>query len=682
MSLSETPATQPTARQGAPLDDGRSRGPRISLYMKVLAACAVMMLAVYAIIPFFVIRAEQADIVQMMQSDRLPTVEEALNRLAARGRMAVLISLLINGFLMLLVVLLLRMGVRPVREISEGLKSLAKGEPARPVFTRLQDEIADLANSYNLLSAELMRYREETRQHGETLERRVAERTLELADQKRFIESVVQTADFGLLTVDAGLLVTSWNTCLERILGRAGDSALGKPLTEVLPLSNREALGNDLSIVIRTGTPVSYREFETSLAGAAPGDGRYLCCDVALLPLHDSTGKTVGALMSLYDQTERKQLHMQLSQSTKLAAVGELAGGVAHEINNPLAIILGNAELLVDDLGEENPLAKQAMTIKRHALRCKEIVANLLKFAGRTQHGSGPIDVERLVVETLALLRKQLELDNVEIVEKYDGQIGMIIGSGDELQQLFFSLISNARDAMPRGGKLAVETRRNAGFVEISLTDTGAGIPKDIMDRVFSPFFTTKDPGKGTGLGLAIAHTIAMKHGGNITLQSEVGKGTGALVRLPLGSEPKPAPKAAEVTIPAAAPAAGTRRPMRVMLIDDEAGIRMVCREALERLRHEVVECEDGFEALQKVHDGRYDLILLDLKMPRMNGAETLIKIREHDQTTPVLIMTGLIDEEMLGSIPPGAYAGILKKPFQISELKGWVNRLDSAKAD
>lgn len=678
--MSETPdartSTTPLARVEEPT---RSGGLRFGLYLKLILAYAVMILAVYALIPYFILRSEQMELLNALNAAAPISPVLALQRLFDSSRMAVLVASLVNAILMLLGVLLLRLAVRPIKEVSDGMRHLARGEPVRVVTVETGDEISDLADSFNWLSRQLAVYKAELAVREQELERRVEQRTHELSAQQQFSDGVVQTCQVGILTVDTQLRVTTWNATCEKLLGLSQADAIGKPFEEVVPLSQREVLAAELHTVLATGKFTSHTEFESNVTRPGTSSARWMCCDLSFVPLRGEGQKITGALLTLYDVTERKELHMQLSQSTKLAAVGELAGGVAHEINNPLAIILGNAELLTEDLGEQNPLTKQAQTIKRHALRCKEIVANLLKFAGRTQHGSGPIDIRRLSEETLALLRRQLELDNIKIEETYAPGLGLIIGSPDELQQVLFSLLSNARDAMPKGGTLSIDIRQSGGQMGVSIGDTGMGIPKENLDRVFSPFFTTKDPGKGTGLGLAIAHTIAAKHGGRIAISSEVDKGTNVVLWLPLAADQTPmaAIKPISGEPPRASPQRRAR--MRILVVDDETGIRMVCREALERMNHEVIECQDGLQALARLGDGTYDLVLMDLKMPNLDGAETLSRIRQTDQSTPVLIMTGLIDEDMLANVPPGSFSGILKKPFQISELKSWIAKFSTA---
>lgn len=596
-------------------------------------------------------------------------------------RVAIYLTFMAASLGGLLGVFFVRQVVRPVRKLRNALERVREGDLGQRVDVDTGDELGEVAGAFNEMVAELWASREALEEHNATLERRVVERTHQLDYQKRFTEDIVKHAETGIFTLDAHFRITGWNDYLERMSGISPKEAVGKLLLDIFPFQDRNVLREELDSVL-SGTPVARKEHEQTLSQAS-GIERKVYIDYSLIPITGDSGHIQAILGTLYDETEKKELHKQISQSAKLAAVGELAGGVAHEINNPLAIILGYSELLLEEHAANGGLVKSIEKVRRHALRCKDIVAKLLKFARRTKAGMGPVDLKRLLPETLDLLRKQMELDNIVIEEDYSEGLGSFTASEDELQQLFFNIFSNAKDAMPRGGTLQVSTTKKDGQAHISVSDTGVGIPAEVIERIYSPFFTTKDPGKGTGLGLSICHTVVERHGGSIDVSSEVGKGTTFTIRLPVSQE-KRVPEeeilgekvSAGETVKDASSDGATTGAKRLLVVDDESGIREICREFLSKHGYDVTTVSDGRQAIQRVEEhGPFDLLLMDLKMPGMNGAETIRHLRDSGNQTPVLIMTGLIDEAMLSTVPEGGYQGIVKKPFQMSELLRQLQR-------
>ncbi|HBB68033.1 MAG: hypothetical protein A2X39_06725 [Elusimicrobia bacterium GWC2_56_31] len=252
-------------------------------------------------------------------------------------------------------------------------------------------------------------------------------------------------------------------------------------------------------------------------------------------------------LKTAYEQLKRTQ--SQLVQSEKMSAVGQLAAGVAHEINNPLGIILGFAQTAVKRLGENDSLALPLKTIEREAVRCKNLVQNLLTFS-RTQKNEKQelLDLNSQVESALALVEAQTKTRGVELIREPGAGLPIIKAGKIQIQQIIINLANNAIDAMPKGGKITVRTLlsdRRPGHVEIQVRDTGGGIPKELQKKIFEPFFTTKEVGKGTGLGLSLVYEIARAYGGDIELESEEGKGAAFTVFLPVRSEAERAGKSA-----------------------------------------------------------------------------------------------------------------------------------------
>jgi len=231
---------------------------------------------------------------------------------------------------------------------------------------------------------------------------------------------------------------------------------------------------------------------------------------------------------------ELQEAQEQLIQSEKLASIGQLAAGVAHELNNPISVMLGFSQAILRKLPEDDPLRKPLATIEREGLRCKGIIQNLLDFARRSKPSLQPTNVNEVLEAACALIEHQISLDNVVVTKGYDPHLPQVLADANQLQQVFVNIIINARDAMPRGGTLRLITRSLGDEVHIIFSDTGIGIPPENIKRIFDPFFTTKEVGQGTGLGLSVSYGIVEQHGGTIEVKSEVGVGTTFIVKLPV----------------------------------------------------------------------------------------------------------------------------------------------------
>ncbi|HUT73487.1 MAG TPA: ATP-binding protein [Armatimonadota bacterium] len=248
--------------------------------------------------------------------------------------------------------------------------------------------------------------------------------------------------------------------------------------------------------------------------------------------LYAAGQQQVETLRHMLAELERAQA--QLIQSEKLASLGLLAGGVAHEINNPLMVILGRAELLLQDLAAEAPAARDLDTIRRETVRIADIVRNLLRFSREGHDGAvGPVDVNRAVEAVVSMTRQILSVDSVVIDTDLGPDLPPVSGNSGQLQQVFTNIAINAFHAMPGGGKLFIRTTHRGGEISVSFTDTGFGIPPEHLGNIFDPFFTTKREGKGTGLGLTVSYGIIRAHHGDIRVESEPGKGTCFTVILP-----------------------------------------------------------------------------------------------------------------------------------------------------
>jgi signal transduction histidine kinase len=266
--------------------------------------------------------------------------------------------------------------------------------------------------------------------------------------------------------------------------------------------------------------------------------GRRLLVNVATTPLRDSDGAVAGTIIIIEDISTRVQLEEQLQISEKMASIGLLAAGVAHEVNTPLTGISSFTQMLLQNAEPEDPRTKVLEKIERQTFRAAKIVNGLLNLARPAQVDAGPIDLNAVINDVLSLLEHQLRNGSIQ-VRKELAAPGLIVQAMEfKLQQVFLNLFLNARDAMPRGGWLTITSsvRADGAAAVVEISDTGSGIPSDHLSRIYDPFFTTKDLGKGTGLGLSITYGIVQEHDGTITCESAVGKGTRFTLTLPLAA--------------------------------------------------------------------------------------------------------------------------------------------------
>jgi signal transduction histidine kinase len=262
--------------------------------------------------------------------------------------------------------------------------------------------------------------------------------------------------------------------------------------------------------------------------------GRALVANVSIAPLVGKAGERIGRLILLDDITQRVRLEEQLVQTEKLTSLGLLAAGVAHEVNTPLAVISNYIQMLAKQLPGHDPRHQLIDKIVKQTFRASEIVNNLLNFSRTASAEFTEVDLNTVVEETLSLVSHPFRNARVSVIKAFQKELPPVLGSKNRLQQVFLNLFMNARDAMPNGGMLEVRTAANNGYVEIEVTDTGMGIPRENLMRIFDPFFTTKSSERGTGLGLSVSYGIIKEHAGKIDVRSTPGKGTSFRLEFPV----------------------------------------------------------------------------------------------------------------------------------------------------
>jgi hypothetical protein len=313
------------------------------------------------------------------------------------------------------------------------------------------------------------------------------------------------------------------------MFGTSRMAALGQSINEVF---ERDLLETIQNVVGRTDWALlDTRHIYKYNAAAA--DARPLTLNISLSPFEAARGVVTGTLIVIENVTERAQLEQQLLQREKLSSIGLLAAGVAHEVNTPLAGISSYAQMLLNQVSEEDPKHTLLEKIRVQTLRASGIVNNLLNFSRTGDAQFREVDVNLVLDDTLQLLDPQLRNTSIEIVKHYGEQLPAAYGSVSKLQQVFMNLILNARDAMHGGGRLTLETRVVDATLIVGVRDTGIGIAPENIARIYDPFFTTKEVGQGTGLGLALSYGIVQEHGGRIFVESRPGEGAHFTIKLP-----------------------------------------------------------------------------------------------------------------------------------------------------
>jgi nitrogen-specific signal transduction histidine kinase/CheY-like chemotaxis protein len=383
------------------------------------------------------------------------------------------------------------------------------------------------------------------------------------------------------------------------------------------------------------------------------------------------------------DTSERTHLEAQLRQAQKMEAVGQLAGGIAHDFNNMLTAITGYSEMLLQDLADQDARRHDVVEIQRAAGRAATLTRQLLAFSRKQVMQPQVIDLNEVVAGAEKLLQRLIG-ENIALRTALDPALGTVYADPAQVEQVIVNLVVNARDAMPKGGQLLIETQNadletvDAGdtppaapghYALLAVSDTGVGMDEATRARVFEPFFTTKDPGKGTGLGLSTVYGIIKQSGGTISLYSEPGKGTTVKTYFPRVDA------TAGSLQPAAQRTVSPRGSETVLLVEDEAALRAVARRTLERQGYRVLEASDAHAALAiaAAHPHDIDLVLTDVVMPGLSGRELAERLAASHPRVPVLFMSGYTDDSIVqhGVLEAGIH--YLQKPFTPRSLAGKV---------
>ncbi len=469
-----------------------------------------------------------------------------------------------------------------------------------------------------------------------------------LAGGKQEWEQMVDAIRPAIAIIDARGAIGRANRAFADLVGAPVTALTGRPWLRLLPPAWADPVGRALSHPGGDGTEI--REGRRSFAIRA----------------HAVAGETGASVLLIEDVTETKRLQEQLIQSEKLSAIGQLIAGVAHELNNPLASVLGFADFLGESGQTPASLVEPVRVIQHEAQRAAGIVKNLLTFARRQEQERRRVEIGPILQRTVQLLNNQLLGMKVESSLDIEPGLPQVEGSPNQLQQVFLNVINNAAQAIGatgRPGSIQVRARAWLDGVAVDVTDDGPGIPQEIHERVFEPFFTTKPEGEGTGLGLSICQGIIKEHGGRIRLRSAPGQGATFTIELP-GATP--------VSAPAEAGKQDDGRAASILVIDDEPHILFYMKATLEAWGHKVETAGDGLEALDRALSGAHDLIITDVRMPRLGGREFYERLVAEQPAVAarVVFATGDTVRDDTMAFLEQSGRPFLHKPFKLAELR------------
>ncbi len=509
-----------------------------------------------------------------------------------------------------------------------------------------------------------------------------------LEAEKERLSVTLRSIGDGVITTDVEGRILMFNPVAEILTGSNYDDVLGKPLYEVFSIFNesiKKTKENLVEKVLKTGNIV---ELENNTFLLSKESAQYQITG-SISPIQNKKGETEGVILVFKDISEQILLQEQVHQHSKMEAIGQLAGGMAHDFNNMLSGIFSSAQLLKRpkrNLDEKS--LKYVDLILQSAERAAELIANLLSFGRKDNLTSSVVDINQVIEETFLITNKTIDRKIVTSFEK-NAQNSFVSGDRTRLQNVILNLCINASHAMEDGGLIKIITQNISidqshcdkstfeitpgEFCKIDIIDNGSGIKSENINKIYEPFFTTKEQGKGTGLGLSAVYGTIFEHKGEILVQSEIGFGTSFSILLPSTEE------TTEIKITETAPFLGSGT---ILLVDDEEINRALNRDILEALGYQVLLAADGLDAInlfRKKHN-HIDLVLMDMIMPKMNGTEAFYKMKEIDENCSVIIVSGYTKNENIKKLIENGLSGFMSKPFTISEISRLLDDVQKKK--
>ncbi len=486
---------------------------------------------------------------------------------------------------------------------------------------------------------------------------------------RAFLASLVDLAPDEIYTLDVERRFTWMNQRAEVDSGLTRSVLLGQDFNMIIAAESQE----ESNAAVQCTLGGEEKQFEVRTICT---DGRVRCMEAHTSPLW-SDGNITGVMVFMSYITERKLAQARAARSDKLRALGELAAGVAHNLNNSLTVIQGRAQLLLMRSSAEAGNKKSLEIITQAVGDCSQTLRRLLDFSRResTRHPM-PVDLSELISSSVEIARPKWQASSSERTGTVEVRIdtpapAFALGDSAELREVVLNLIFNAVDAMPNGGTIEAGTRVEGKTARFWIADTGAGIPAEVMARIFEPFYTTKGE-RGTGLGLSASHGIIENHSGEINVISEPGKGTRFEVSLPLHE-----PTLSEAAIPVAQN--GSTGSARILVVEDEEKVRVLLNEAFRAEGHEVTEATTGAEALKFLDKHEFDLMVCDLGLPELSGLHVARWIKEFRPGLPVIIATGFAEMIAEEDYQKARIDDVIRKPYSLTDVLKRANMVLAA---
>jgi len=500
---------------------------------------------------------------------------------------------------------------------------------------------------------------------------------LRLRENEQWLAATLGSIGDGVIATDEQGKVRLVNTLAEQLTGWTQAEALGKDIREVFQIigeKTRESVLNPIFEAIETVGPATL-DPDTILIDAF-GNERPI--DDSAAPIRNASGNLSGAVLVFRDVTERRRLEEHLRQSQKLEAIGRLAGGIAHDFNNLMTIINGFSEIMITENQLPPEYQEFVQGIHRAGHRAATLTQQITAFSRQQILVPCILNLNDIVQE-MGMMVKRLIGANIDFVIETSPDLGSVMADATQISQVFLNLVTNARDAMPNGGKLTVTTSNvdfsepttvrsseleSIQYVTLSISDTGSGMTDEVLAHIFEPFFTTKAQGHGTGLGLATVYGIVKQSGGHIETTSEVGVGTTFRIYLPMVSEIASAPvdqiQAAEV-----------KGNETILVVEDEDTVRRMVKLVLEQQGYHVLEASNGNEglAVAERHSGPIHLLITDLVMPKLSGRELAARLTMRMPDLPILFMSGYAEDIVNHPDQAPAITNFLQKPFNLAAM-------------
>jgi len=577
------------------------------------------------------------------------SMKAAERGMVVQGFVLALISIIVSGIITSAFITIITV---PLTTLHGAVKRLAKGEYPEVKDLSFKGEIGELAEAFD------------------TMRTAIKKRELQLIESERQLSNLFERLEHGIFRLDAEGKVLRTNRKFDEILGVED---------EFFPFLSKK---REETPLLKAAASGAVKDFEVEVLDK---DGNRHLLLISIYPELDETRNIIAYEGYFVDVTEKKKLEESLMQAQKMESIGMLAGGIAHDFNNVLAGILGYASLLKSVTSENDKNYRYVENIEKSAERAASFTRQLVGFARKGKYIVAKLSVNDVVNELMKFLSETFD-KNISITVEAKENLPLVEGDSNQLYQAVMNLCINARDAMPEGGKLFIKTDLYllheekvdeyfqippGEYVVISVTDTGGGMTPEIKRHMFDPFYTTKDIGKGTGLGLAVVYGIIKNHGGYITVSSEAGRGTRVGVYLPKVDGVLEEKKKGET--PARKTQGGT-----ILIIDDEDLVRELGKDILETYNYDVLLAARGNEGIKIFNEKRdiIDLVILDMIMPEKSGKQVFYELKAIKADVKILLCSGYGKEASFQELLEAGASGLIKKPFQDSELVNEVKNI------